>query len=335
MQPRQQGFWQAAVRRPGAVLRRHLFVVAACCSLGGCAGFWDEVTSRDFKFKDMFKPAPEPLWVLRNSTDGDKRSKALLALKEPLQNGGTQQEQDVIVKLLIQSATSDPQPLCRLAAIATLQHFKDPRAAQTLLDAYDRAAYFQRDRPEAMETIQEQAIQALGVNGNPIAIDDLVKIVKSSKVVGNDKETGNAEDLEEAISALERTLAEGGQVQPIGLGNLGAMLYKRYERTGSLADLNRAIDAVGRAIDVTPAGHSDQALYLSNLSTWLRTRDERTVSVPDLDCSVEVSSKATKNDMPSVPGAPEGETIYANTPQHHRTALLLQMSGKPGTGIES
>jgi HEAT repeat protein len=180
------------------------------CSLSGCAGFWDEVTSREFKFKDMFKPAPEPLWVLRNSTDGDKRSKALQALKEPLQNGGTPQEQEVIVKLLIQSATSDPQPLCRLAAIATLQHFKDARAAPTLLDAYDRAAYFQRDRPEAMETIREQAILALGVNGNPIAVDDLVKIVKSSKVVGNEKET--RDDLDQRLSAA-RALGHFPQYQ--------------------------------------------------------------------------------------------------------------------------
>ncbi|HTU16697.1 MAG TPA: HEAT repeat domain-containing protein [Gemmataceae bacterium] len=183
---------------------------AVCCSLSGCAGFWDEVTSRDFKFKDMFKPAPDPLWVLRNSDDGDKRSKALLSLKEPLQTGGTKQEQEVVVKLLIQSANSDPQPLCRLAAIATLQHFKDPRAARALLDAYDRAAYFQRDRPDAMETIQEQVIQALGVNGNPIAVDDLVKILKSSPVTGNDKAVQN--DLDQRIYAA-RALAHFPQYQ--------------------------------------------------------------------------------------------------------------------------
>ncbi len=120
VQPRQPGRSQAAGRRL-------LGVAAACCALSGCAGFWDDVTSRDFKFKEMFKPPPDPLWVIRNSNDGDKKSKALRSLKEPRQNGGSQQEQDVIVKLLVWSATSDPQPLCRLAAIASLQHFKDPR----------------------------------------------------------------------------------------------------------------------------------------------------------------------------------------------------------------
>jgi hypothetical protein len=189
---------------------RILHSALICFSLSGCAGFWDEVTSRDFKFKDMFKSAPEPLWVLRNSTDGDKRSKALLALKEPLQNGGTQQEQEVVVKLLIQSAVSDPQPLCRLAAIATLQHFKDPRSAPALIDAYERASYFQRDRPDALETIQEQALQALGVNGNPIAVDLLVRVLKTPPLTGNEKDKLN--DLNQRIYAA-RALGHFPQYQ--------------------------------------------------------------------------------------------------------------------------
>jgi hypothetical protein len=182
----------------------------AACVLSGCASFWDDVTSRDFKFKDMFKPAPDPLWVIRNSSDGDKKSKALLSLQEPLQHGGTQQQQDVIVKLLVQSVTSDTQPLCRLAAISSLQHFKDPRAAQALKDAYYRASYFQRDRPEAMETIQEQALQALGVNGNAIAVELLVGILKAPPGTGPSGDKAN--DLNQRIYAT-RALAHFPQYQ--------------------------------------------------------------------------------------------------------------------------
>jgi len=191
VQPRQQCREQTSRKRKRRTLRRRLrfrlvcslhFALAACV-LSGCASFWDDVTSRDFKFKDMFKPAPDPLWVIRNSSDGDKKSKALLSLTEPLQHGGNQEQQDVIVKLLIQNATNDTQPLCRLAAISTLQHFKDPRAAPALIEAYYRAAYFQRDRPETMETIQEKALQALGINGNPIAVDLLVKLAGNAATV--------------------------------------------------------------------------------------------------------------------------------------------------------
>ncbi len=195
VQPRYPRHREATGQSFGAAMGRRLRVVAvACCSLSGCAGFWEDVTSRDFKFQEMFRPPPDPLWVLRNSEDGDKKRKALLALKEPLQNGGTRQQQEVVIKLLVDSALNDPQPLCRLAAIATLQDYKDPRAAQALIDAYERASTFQRDRPDAMQIIQEQTLQALGVNGNPIAIDLLVRIVKEPPV------TGTTEDQQNGVS---------------------------------------------------------------------------------------------------------------------------------------
>ncbi len=209
MQPHQPGR-SAGQRRASAALHGPLLAVAVFCAAGGCANFWDDITSRDYKFKDMFKPAPDPLWVIRNSKDGDKRSKALRSLKEPRQHGGSQQEQDVVVKLLVQSAVSDPQPLCRLAAIATLQHFKDPRAAQALIDAYEGASYFQRDRPEAMETIQEQALQALGVNGNPLGVDLLVRVLKTPPLTGTAGDKQN--DLNQRIYAA-RALAHFHQYQ--------------------------------------------------------------------------------------------------------------------------
>ena len=211
MQPRQDGQRPAIPLRSRAAICCRLLVgltlgLAAC----GCAGFWDEVTSREFKFKDVFKPAPEPMWVIRNSTDGDKKSKALRKLKEPLQNGGTQQQQDEVVAALVAGATEDPQPLCRMAAISTLQHFKDPRAAKALVDAYDRASYFQRERPEAMATIRCQALAALGVNGNPIGTPLLVEVVGAPQTVGVEKE--KQQSMDERIAAA-RALARFPQYQ--------------------------------------------------------------------------------------------------------------------------
>ncbi len=217
MQPRQPCRMIPSLKRKRRIalrLRFRLGIILhsalVACSLCGCANFWDDITSRDFKFKDMFKPAPDPLWVIRNSNDGDKKSRALGSLTEPLQHGGTQQQQDVVVKLLVQSATSDTQPLCRLAAISSLQHFKDPRAAQALMDAYERASYFQRDRPEAMETIQELTLQALGVNGNPVAVDLLVRILRAPPGTGPSGEKAN--DLNQRIYAI-RALAHFRQYQ--------------------------------------------------------------------------------------------------------------------------
>ena len=170
-----------------------------------------------FQIQGNVQAGPDPLWVIRNSNDGDKKSKALGSLEEPLQHGGNQQEQDVIVKLLVQSAIGDTQPLCRLAAISSLQHFKDPRAAQALIDAYERASYFQRDRPDAVETIQELSLQALGVNGNPMGVDLLVRVLKTPPLTGTagDKQ----KDLNQRIYAA-RALAHFPQYQAAepGLG---------------------------------------------------------------------------------------------------------------------
>lgn len=192
--------------------QRWCILAAACAALSGCAGFWDDVTSRDFKFKEMFRPPPDPLWVIRNTNNGDKRCKAIRALREPLQNGGTQQDQDTIVQVLTWCAVSDPQPLCRMAAIDVLQHFKDPRAEKALEDAYVNAAYFSRDQPEIMAVIHCQALAALGVNANPAAIPLLIGVVKMSPTAADNTNQQQQQNMDERIAAA-RALGNFRQYQ--------------------------------------------------------------------------------------------------------------------------
>ncbi len=61
-----------------------------------------------------------------------------------------------------------------------------------------------------METIREQALQALGVNGNPIAVDQLVKVLNEFPVDGTDKDKQN--ELNQRIYAA-RALAHFPQYQ--------------------------------------------------------------------------------------------------------------------------
>jgi HEAT repeat protein len=142
--------------------------------LTGCAGptLWDDVTSRDFKFKSVFS-STEPMTVLRESTDGDARAKALTALKEPRTSGGGDAEQDEVMTILTRTAVGDPQPLCRGAAIRTLGRFRDPRAVPALVQAYDSAGQL---TSEVAGALQSQALAALGETRQPAAVNFLVQV---------------------------------------------------------------------------------------------------------------------------------------------------------------
>ncbi|HEY1860067.1 MAG TPA: HEAT repeat domain-containing protein [Gemmataceae bacterium] len=185
-----------AVHRSAARWGRR-FAAGALLSVGlcGCASLWDEVTSKDFSVSTMFNP-PNPLMVLKESTDGDQRAKALAALHEPKQNGGTDQDQDFVVQVLTTAASSERQPWCRLKAIGSLGQFKDPRAVKGLEDAYYKAAVFPTD---TAHNIRVASITALGNTKNPEAVPILVRLVRQKPVEGSEQE--KRQNLDERIAA--------------------------------------------------------------------------------------------------------------------------------------
>jgi HEAT repeat protein len=151
-----------------------------CLGLGGCANFWDDVTSREFSMSGFFVK-PNPLLVLRDSPDGDKRARALRALHEPKENGGTDADQEAVLKILATAASSEKQPLCRLAAIQSLGHFKDPRAVEGLVNAFYNAGGF---GPETITVIRCQALTALGETKSSAAVELLAKVVREPPAEG-------------------------------------------------------------------------------------------------------------------------------------------------------
>jgi hypothetical protein len=210
-------------RHAGSGRRLFLLLALSAGTAGGCAGWWDEVSSRDFHFKDMFKKDPDPMVVLQTSTDGDKKAKALRALKEPAQNGGSQQEQDTVVKLLVWTAANDPQAVCRIAAIDTLRRFRDPRAVEGLKEAYYRAdgissagqaAHkdpsvngFPQDTASIIRTV---VLTALGDSTQPAAVDLLTKALLEPPVEGTETEKQQKQDER---TAAARSLAHFPQYQ--------------------------------------------------------------------------------------------------------------------------
>lgn len=168
---------------------------AAVCllalSLAGCAGLWDEMTSRDFQVRDLFV-RPDPFVVLRESTDGDHRAKALRALGEEPHTANP----DAVLPLLTQAATTERQPLCRLAAIQALGQYHDPRAVQALTAAFESADTFPT---ETATLVRCQAIAALGQTGHADAAPLLVRVVGQPPTRGS--ELDRQQTLDERIAA--------------------------------------------------------------------------------------------------------------------------------------
>jgi hypothetical protein len=170
-------------QHPRKTSRARLVGSVVLLGLSGCAT-WDDLTSREFSFKTYFAKQ-DPLVVLRDSRDGDHRQKALRQLKEPLQNGGTQVEQDAVVKILLTAALYEKQPICRLAAIQTMGNFKDPRVIPALLDAYYKG---NPDSPEMAKELKCAALTSMGQTGNPEVVETLVLALREPPADGPESE---------------------------------------------------------------------------------------------------------------------------------------------------
>lgn len=174
---------------------------AALLGLGaaGCAGFWDEVTSRNFRFKDLWHK-PDPMTVLRDSSDGAKRGQALAALEEPLEHGGTKEDQEAYVKILHAAATQDREPLCRLGAVRALARYKDPRAAEILAKVYQQGQPF---TPELNSVLRQQALSALEQqHENPEARRMLIMVARQPSAASNTNIVDRKQTTDERLIAV-------------------------------------------------------------------------------------------------------------------------------------
>lgn len=153
---------------------------AALLSLAGCEHFWDDVTSHspeggfrnDMAFRwHLLTHKDDPLVVLRDSHDGDMRARAYRELKEPKPNGGSDQDQEAMLKILGTAAKSEHSPVCRVAAIETLGQFKDSRAADALVEAFTAPMNFGDKSP----VVRIAIIRSLAETGNPSGVGVLTQ----------------------------------------------------------------------------------------------------------------------------------------------------------------
>jgi tetratricopeptide (TPR) repeat protein len=78
------------------------------------------------------------------------------------------------------------------------------------------------------------------------------------------------------------------------LHNLGSSLESRYNRTGAMDDLNKAIQVAHQAIKATPDDHPKLAGWLNTLGNHLESRYERTGAIDDLEEAIRVARQAIK-----------------------------------------
>jgi len=183
------------------------WVGAGLLSLCGCAGFWDEVSSREFEFKNLWTK-PEPLVVLRDSTDNARKAEALSRLKEPNRNGGTPSEQELYVQILSRAAVNETpgrpeplsrDPLCRLCAIRALGEYQDPRAVAVLEKAYLDNHPF---TPEMNAMIRQQALASLELTGNPESRHILIRAARRPSASAVSSQTDRQYILDEKLAAV-------------------------------------------------------------------------------------------------------------------------------------
>jgi tetratricopeptide (TPR) repeat protein len=105
----------------------------------------------------------------------------------------------------------------------------------------------------------------------------------------------NDESPEPATQNIKPT-SSGGRHKGL-LGSVHAQLrvqsaLDHFQRTGSLADLDRVIEVIQQALADTSPDDGNRAAFLSDLSAMLRERFERTGQLPDVDHAIEAGEQA-------------------------------------------
>lgn len=213
----------------------------------GCANFWEDVTSRDFKMSDLWKKSPDPVEVITKSSDGARRAKAFAALREPLEHGGSAGQQEQYLQLLTTAAREDREPLCRLAAIRALGGYRDPRAVRTLEDVYQQSRLpFTQD---FNSMIRQQALASLERNGDEETRHLLVRVARQPGPSKEASLTDRQQTQDEKLIAI-RALGKYRQQECI------ATLAHIYKSEKDIALRDRAHDslelATGRKLPDDP-----------------------------------------------------------------------------------
>ncbi|KAF7366555.1 CHAT domain-containing protein [Mycena sanguinolenta] len=117
------------------------------------------------------------------------------------------------------------------------------------------------------------------------------------------KVSGTINHLNQAICAYNDAVRDNTG-SAIYLANLGMSLLDRFQKLGNLLDINRAIEMLKDAVQLTPDGHPDKPSWLNNLGNSLLRRFEQLGDLDDLNQSVlrfEAAIALTPDGHPDIP----------------------------------
>jgi len=159
--------------RPGFV--RLIMFAFFAFSLGGCGHFSEDFWARnengdwwDFSYKwDLaWNQGGPPLKVLAESQDGDLRRRAIMRLIEP----SNPKDLEHYLTILAAAAKSERDVICRIAAVQQLATYRDARATQAIIEAYQVPV----KGNETGIMLQLAIVTALGQRKDPAAMDTLL-----------------------------------------------------------------------------------------------------------------------------------------------------------------
>ncbi|WP_410622971.1 CHAT domain-containing protein [Amycolatopsis sp. cmx-8-4] len=115
--------------------------------------------------------------------------------------------------------------------------------------------------------------------------------------------TGSTDDLDESAAHLQAAIAEAADrpVRAERLASLGATWAAKYQRTGELSLLDKAVQSHTEAVEDTPESHPDHSSRQSNLSTTLRLRFDAAGQDGDIDAAVAAAQLAVNRAQPGDP----------------------------------
>lgn len=125
---------------------------------------------------------------------------------------------------------------------------------------------------------------------------------RAEKLSERARAAGDRARIEAAIGLWRRMIAPIHPVHPgdvpMSWSNLGVLLLARYELDGALADLEEAIGAYRKALDLEAPGDPERARYQSNLSAALYQRAMITGSTRDREESLALGRTTSELNRP-------------------------------------